>query len=493
MTDTDASLCRRLAPSSRNEKLQWRLFGRHIRRAFGTLVVCVLVAGALAKPALADPPSFAGKPFHSRARIHLSVDPHDDWVHYQMVVFGSGASDERFALGAGVSNVRVTNERGEPHEAEISESPLGTEVHLRFDGSSAVKVAWFQQASSLLRLGRARVEVPWTLASRRHLFSMEPSLVVDYPSAEFGCAEGNVNGAWRCVRSSVGVFEVVFADDGIRRAVVPVSTTVVLAIGWLLLWRRRYRTLLQTRGVPKQGGRIELVENPTYRQTAAENKARTLLAKDLRWLLIQSAVGSVFLALPALVALGPRLPWSPPVCIVGASLWAAFAIFFNSWCWKNEDGELRHRWVLNVVVPGAAIAVFYVVVMNEPKGVLIGTALMVAVVVLLKVVVGLCAVFFRVAKRLWIRFRPDAIAKKVWRGFVGVDIEALRSMQTRNSRTIAEMAMSLGIAESLVHGWRKRLDAKRLNERGESPEQELVRLRRENAELRKAQDRTPSP
>ena len=66
--------------------------------------------------------------------------------------------------------------------------------------------------------------------------------------------------------------------------------------------------------------------------------------------------------------------------------------------------------------------------------------------------------------------------------------EALRAVETRGSRTIAEVAESLGIAESLLHSWRKRFDPKRINDRGESPDQELARLRRENAELRKDRD-----
>ncbi len=66
--------------------------------------------------------------------------------------------------------------------------------------------------------------------------------------------------------------------------------------------------------------------------------------------------------------------------------------------------------------------------------------------------------------------------------------EALRAVEARGSRTIAEVATSLGIKESLLHSWRKRFDPNRENDRGETPEQELARLRRENADLRKDRD-----
>lgn len=66
--------------------------------------------------------------------------------------------------------------------------------------------------------------------------------------------------------------------------------------------------------------------------------------------------------------------------------------------------------------------------------------------------------------------------------------EALRAAEFRGSRTLGEVAADLGISESLLHSWRKRFDPTRVNDRGETPEQELLRLRRENTELRRERD-----
>lgn len=63
--------------------------------------------------------------------------------------------------------------------------------------------------------------------------------------------------------------------------------------------------------------------------------------------------------------------------------------------------------------------------------------------------------------------------------------EALRAVESRGSRTIGDVAKSLGVGESLLHSWKSRLDPHRANDRGETPELELARLRRENAELKK--------
>ena len=66
--------------------------------------------------------------------------------------------------------------------------------------------------------------------------------------------------------------------------------------------------------------------------------------------------------------------------------------------------------------------------------------------------------------------------------------EAVRLMLTRGERTVADVAQSVGVPESLLHSWRKRYpdtaEAVR-RERGETPEQELKRLRRENAQLKR--------
>ncbi len=63
--------------------------------------------------------------------------------------------------------------------------------------------------------------------------------------------------------------------------------------------------------------------------------------------------------------------------------------------------------------------------------------------------------------------------------------EALRLVESRGSRTIGEVAAGLGVAEGLLHSWRRRVDPLRVSDRGETPDQELRRLRRENADLRR--------
>lgn len=67
-------------------------------------------------------------------------------------------------------------------------------------------------------------------------------------------------------------------------------------------------------------------------------------------------------------------------------------------------------------------------------------------------------------------------------------LEAVRQMEARGERTIAEVAQSLGIAENLLHSWRKLYSdapAATGKERGESLEAELKRLRREVAQLKR--------
>jgi transposase len=66
--------------------------------------------------------------------------------------------------------------------------------------------------------------------------------------------------------------------------------------------------------------------------------------------------------------------------------------------------------------------------------------------------------------------------------------EAVRLMDQRGDRTVAEVAQSLGVVESMLHSWKLRYTQKRSNDRGESPEQELHRLRREVADLRRDRD-----
>ena len=63
--------------------------------------------------------------------------------------------------------------------------------------------------------------------------------------------------------------------------------------------------------------------------------------------------------------------------------------------------------------------------------------------------------------------------------------EAIRVMEQRGDRTIAEVAESLGVAANVLHAWKRSQDPNRSNDRGETTEQELQRLRRENATLRR--------
>ena len=67
-------------------------------------------------------------------------------------------------------------------------------------------------------------------------------------------------------------------------------------------------------------------------------------------------------------------------------------------------------------------------------------------------------------------------------------IEAVQLVEQRGDRTIAEVAASLGVAESMLHTWRKQFPSDRVSDRGESPDEELARLRRENQQLRRDRD-----
>jgi transposase len=63
--------------------------------------------------------------------------------------------------------------------------------------------------------------------------------------------------------------------------------------------------------------------------------------------------------------------------------------------------------------------------------------------------------------------------------------EAVRQVESRGTRTVLEVAQSLGVSSTLLHGWRKPGAVPVVSDRGESPEEELRRLRRENAELKR--------
>jgi transposase len=66
--------------------------------------------------------------------------------------------------------------------------------------------------------------------------------------------------------------------------------------------------------------------------------------------------------------------------------------------------------------------------------------------------------------------------------------EAVRLVEQRGERTVAEIAHSLGVAENILHAWKRQHEPGQSNDRGESAEQELHRLRRENGELKRDRD-----
>lgn len=65
--------------------------------------------------------------------------------------------------------------------------------------------------------------------------------------------------------------------------------------------------------------------------------------------------------------------------------------------------------------------------------------------------------------------------------------EAVRMMRNRGTRTVAQVADDLGVTGNLLHRWAQKVDknavAKR-NEEGETLEQEVRRLRKENEQLK---------
>jgi len=70
--------------------------------------------------------------------------------------------------------------------------------------------------------------------------------------------------------------------------------------------------------------------------------------------------------------------------------------------------------------------------------------------------------------------------------------EAVRLLENRGERTVADIAASLGVAENLLHAWKRKLGSAaeqvRKERGGETPEEELKRLRRENAQLKQERD-----
>ncbi len=65
--------------------------------------------------------------------------------------------------------------------------------------------------------------------------------------------------------------------------------------------------------------------------------------------------------------------------------------------------------------------------------------------------------------------------------------DAVRMMRSRGSRTVAQVADDLGVNSSLLNRWAQKFDkdavAKR-NDEGETLEQEVRRLRKENEQLK---------
>jgi transposase len=66
--------------------------------------------------------------------------------------------------------------------------------------------------------------------------------------------------------------------------------------------------------------------------------------------------------------------------------------------------------------------------------------------------------------------------------------EAVRLLEGRGDRTVEEVAQSLGVGENMLHAWKRRLEPSSTHDRGESAEQELQRLRREVADLKRDRD-----
>jgi transposase len=70
--------------------------------------------------------------------------------------------------------------------------------------------------------------------------------------------------------------------------------------------------------------------------------------------------------------------------------------------------------------------------------------------------------------------------------------EAVRLMEGRGERTVADVAASLGVAENLLHAWKRKYGSAaeevRRERGGETAEEELKRLRREMTQLKQERD-----
>jgi transposase len=69
--------------------------------------------------------------------------------------------------------------------------------------------------------------------------------------------------------------------------------------------------------------------------------------------------------------------------------------------------------------------------------------------------------------------------------------EAVRLLETRGERSVAEVAEGLGVAENLLYSWRRAfvdVSEQVRAERGETAEDELKRLRREVSKLKRERE-----
>jgi transposase len=70
--------------------------------------------------------------------------------------------------------------------------------------------------------------------------------------------------------------------------------------------------------------------------------------------------------------------------------------------------------------------------------------------------------------------------------------EAVRLLETRGERTVEDVAASLGVAQNLLHAWKRKYGSAaeqvRRERGGETPEEELKRLRREVTQLKQERD-----
>jgi transposase len=70
--------------------------------------------------------------------------------------------------------------------------------------------------------------------------------------------------------------------------------------------------------------------------------------------------------------------------------------------------------------------------------------------------------------------------------------EAVRLLEGRGERTVTDVAASLGVAENLLHAWKKKygLAAEQVRKErgGETAAEELKQLRRENAQLKQERE-----